>query len=56
MKLLRVGDPGQERPAVRTDDGRLLDALLRFVPDEKQRNGILVDNPRRLLGLKENNR
>jgi predicted TIM-barrel fold metal-dependent hydrolase len=38
------------------DDGRLLDALLRFVPDEKQRNGILVDNPRRLLGLKENNR
>ncbi|MEU1180895.1 fumarylacetoacetate hydrolase family protein [Streptomyces sp. NPDC005820] len=25
MKLLRVGAPGQERPAVRTDDGRLLD-------------------------------
>ncbi|MBT2469296.1 fumarylacetoacetate hydrolase family protein [Streptomyces sp. ISL-66] len=25
MKLLRVGSPGQERPAVRTDDGRLLD-------------------------------
>ncbi|MEW2048734.1 fumarylacetoacetate hydrolase family protein [Streptomyces sp. NPDC051445] len=25
MKLLRVGPPGEERPAVRTDDGRLLD-------------------------------
>lgn len=25
MKLLRVGSPGEERPAVRTDDGRLLD-------------------------------
>ncbi|MDX3616000.1 2-hydroxyhepta-2,4-diene-1,7-dioate isomerase, partial [Streptomyces europaeiscabiei] len=25
MKLLRVGVPGGERPAVRTDDGRLLD-------------------------------
>ncbi|GGT84769.1 fumarylacetoacetate hydrolase family protein [Streptomyces lateritius] len=25
MKLLRVGSPGEERPAVRIDDGRLLD-------------------------------
>ncbi|GAA3784386.1 fumarylacetoacetate hydrolase family protein [Streptomyces phyllanthi] len=25
MRLLRVGAPGEERPAVRTDDGRLLD-------------------------------
>jgi 2-keto-4-pentenoate hydratase/2-oxohepta-3-ene-1,7-dioic acid hydratase in catechol pathway len=25
VKLLRVGTPGEERPAVRTDDGRLLD-------------------------------
>jgi 2-keto-4-pentenoate hydratase/2-oxohepta-3-ene-1,7-dioic acid hydratase in catechol pathway len=25
VKLLRVGAPGEERPAVRTDDGRLLD-------------------------------
>ncbi|MFD0152814.1 fumarylacetoacetate hydrolase family protein [Streptomyces sp. NPDC055721] len=25
MKLLRVGSPGEERPAVRADDGRLLD-------------------------------
>ncbi|MDT0572789.1 fumarylacetoacetate hydrolase family protein [Streptomyces sp. DSM 3412] len=25
MKLLRVGAPGEERPAVRTDEGRLLD-------------------------------
>ncbi|MFD9408603.1 fumarylacetoacetate hydrolase family protein [Streptomyces sp. NPDC059989] len=25
MKLLRVGSPGEERPAVRVDDGRLLD-------------------------------
>ena len=25
MKLLRVGAPGEERPAVRTDDGTLLD-------------------------------
>ncbi|KND26801.1 2-hydroxyhepta-2,4-diene-1,7-dioate isomerase, partial [Streptomyces stelliscabiei] len=25
MKLLRVGAPTEERPAVRTDDGRLLD-------------------------------
>ncbi|WP_371574348.1 fumarylacetoacetate hydrolase family protein [Streptomyces sp. NBC_01314] len=26
MKLLRLGAPGKERPAVRTEDGRLLDA------------------------------
>jgi 2-keto-4-pentenoate hydratase/2-oxohepta-3-ene-1,7-dioic acid hydratase in catechol pathway len=32
VKLLRVGDPGQERPAVRTDDGRLLD-LSSVTPD-----------------------
>ncbi|MDQ0688400.1 2-keto-4-pentenoate hydratase/2-oxohepta-3-ene-1,7-dioic acid hydratase in catechol pathway [Streptomyces achromogenes] len=32
MKLLRVGAPGQERPAVRTDDGRLLD-LSSVTPD-----------------------
>ncbi|MFE7766655.1 fumarylacetoacetate hydrolase family protein [Streptomyces sp. NPDC057438] len=32
MKLLRVGAPGKERPAVRTDDGRLLD-LSSVAPD-----------------------
>ncbi|MFE8017880.1 fumarylacetoacetate hydrolase family protein [Streptomyces antibioticus] len=32
MKLLRVGAPGAERPAVRTDDGRLLD-LSAVTPD-----------------------
>ncbi|MFJ4205524.1 fumarylacetoacetate hydrolase family protein [Streptomyces sviceus] len=32
MKLLRVGAPGEERPAVRTDDGRLLD-LSSLTPD-----------------------
>ncbi|WP_055716242.1 fumarylacetoacetate hydrolase family protein [Streptomyces torulosus] len=32
MKLLRVGAPGEERPAVRTDDGRLLD-LSSVAPD-----------------------
>ncbi|MFI2435327.1 fumarylacetoacetate hydrolase family protein [Streptomyces sp. NPDC018693] len=32
MKLLRVGAPGEERPAVRTDDGRLLD-LSPVTPD-----------------------
>ncbi|KUN82750.1 fumarylacetoacetate hydrolase family protein [Streptomyces griseoruber] len=32
MKLLRVGAPGEERPAVRTDDGRLLD-LSGVTPD-----------------------
>lgn len=31
------------------DDGALLDALERFVPDESLRRRILVDNPRRLL-------
>ena len=31
------------------DDGKLLDALQRFVPDEAARARILVDNPRRLL-------
>ncbi|MGQ0546649.1 MAG: amidohydrolase family protein [Betaproteobacteria bacterium] len=31
------------------DDGRLLDALCRFVPDEAQRRNILVENPKRLL-------
>jgi hypothetical protein len=25
MKLLRVGEPGREIPAVRSDDGRILD-------------------------------
>jgi predicted TIM-barrel fold metal-dependent hydrolase len=33
------------------DDGRLLDALLRFVPDEESRHNILVKNPEKLLGL-----
>jgi predicted TIM-barrel fold metal-dependent hydrolase len=33
------------------DDGGLLDALFEFAPDEAVRNRILVDNPRRLLGL-----
>lgn len=33
------------------DDGRLLDAFASFVPDEKLRKRILVDNPERLLGL-----
>jgi len=32
------------------DDGTLLDALCRFVPDEGVRNRILVDNPSRLVG------
>jgi hypothetical protein len=32
VRLLRVGAPGQERPAVRTDDGRLLD-LSSVTPD-----------------------
>ncbi|KUO14806.1 fumarylacetoacetate hydrolase family protein [Streptomyces dysideae] len=32
MKLLRVGAPGEERPAVLTDDGRLLD-LSSLTPD-----------------------
>ena len=33
------------------DDGKLLDALFEFAPDASVRNKILVDNPRRLLGL-----
>lgn len=32
-------------------DGRLVDALSRFVPDASLRNAILVENPRRLLNL-----
>lgn len=35
------------------EDGRLLDALFEFAPDEAVRRTILVDNPCRLLGLKE---
>lgn len=35
------------------DDGRLLDALFDFAPDEAVRHGILVSNPCRLLGLPE---
>jgi predicted TIM-barrel fold metal-dependent hydrolase len=35
------------------DDGKLLDALQRFVPGERERNDILVANPRRLLGLQK---
>jgi predicted TIM-barrel fold metal-dependent hydrolase len=31
------------------DDGKLLDALCRFVPDSAVREDILVSNPRRLL-------
>ena len=33
------------------DDGHLVDALFEFAPDETVRRKILVDNPRRLLGL-----
>jgi predicted TIM-barrel fold metal-dependent hydrolase len=33
------------------DDGRLLDALFEFAPDDAVRRKILVDNPCRLLGL-----
>ena len=33
------------------DDGLLVDALFEFAPDETVRRKILVDNPRRLLGL-----
>lgn len=33
------------------DDGALVDALFDFVPDEALRTKVLVDNPRRLLGL-----
>lgn len=36
-------------PARMPDDGRLLDALARFVADERARRRILVDNPERLL-------
>lgn len=32
------------------DDGKLVDALVEFVPDERLRNRILVDNPKRLVG------
>jgi predicted TIM-barrel fold metal-dependent hydrolase len=35
------------------DDGRLLDALFEFAPDDAMRRKILVDNPCRLLGLPE---
>jgi hypothetical protein len=35
------------------DDGRLLDALLDFAPDDATRRKILVANPCRLLGLPE---
>jgi hypothetical protein len=33
------------------DDGRLVDALFDFVPDENLRRKVLVENPGRLLGL-----
>jgi predicted TIM-barrel fold metal-dependent hydrolase len=33
------------------DDGRLVDALFDFVPDEQLRQQVLVDNPSRLLGF-----
>ena len=42
---------GVFEPAQMPDDGRLVDALLDFVPDEILRRKILVDNPCRLLGL-----
>ena len=38
-------------PARMPDDGRLLDALFDFAPDRASLQRILVDNPRRLLGL-----
>ena len=40
-------------PARMPDDGRLLDALFEFAPDDAVRRRILVDNPCRLLGLPE---
>jgi hypothetical protein len=33
------------------DDAELLDMLLDFAPETEIRNAILVDNPKRLLGL-----
>ncbi len=33
------------------DDGKLVDALFDFVPDETLRHKVLVDNPKRLLGI-----
>jgi len=38
-------------PTRMPDDGKLLDALLGFIPDDGLRHRILVDNPRRLLNL-----
>ena len=39
-------------PARMPDDGELLGALARFLPDEGLRRQVLVDNPERLLGLR----
>lgn len=33
------------------DDGKLMDALFEFAPDERELKKILVDNPNRLLGI-----
>ena len=35
------------------DDGKLLDMLLDFAPDEAIRNNILTRNPRRILGIRD---
>jgi predicted TIM-barrel fold metal-dependent hydrolase len=41
---------GVFEPSKMPDDGKLLDALLEFVPDERLRHKILVNNPRKLAG------
>jgi predicted TIM-barrel fold metal-dependent hydrolase len=38
-------------PLVQTDDGRVLNLLAVWVPDERTRHQILVDNPARLYGF-----
>jgi predicted TIM-barrel fold metal-dependent hydrolase len=43
--------PSLHDPAEVPDDGELLDALGRWVPDEAARRAVLVDNPARLYGF-----
>jgi predicted TIM-barrel fold metal-dependent hydrolase len=43
--------PTEVSPYLAIDDGRLMNQLARWAPDEAVRKKILVDNPARLYGF-----
>lgn len=48
MKLLRIGDRGQERPAVRDEEGRAHDASQRLAEGAEDRGRLTADGPAKI--------